>query len=66
MAGADVHARDDEGKLPGDVAKETDRMARGRKLWRVDKCQNFQAYAEALTLCGFDVIVNEGELFWPA
>ena len=65
-AGADVHARDDEGKLPEDVAKETDRRTRGIGIWKVDKCQNFQAYVEALSSCGFDVIVDEGELFWPA
>ena len=65
-AGADVHARDDEGKRPEDVAKETDRRTRGIKIWKVDKCQNFQAYVEALSSCGFDVIVDEGELFWPA
>lgn len=65
-AGADVHARDDEGKLPEDVAKETDRRTRGIKLWKVDKCQNFQAYVEALSSCDFDITVNEGALFWPA
>ena len=66
IAGADVHARDDEGKLPEEVAKETDRRTRGHKFWKVDKCENFQAYVEALSSCGFDVIVDEGELFWPA
>jgi hypothetical protein len=63
-AGADIHALDNENNAPHDIAIATDKRSKGIHMWKIGICRNFEAYLQALTNCGYDIEVRDGEIFW--
>ena len=64
-AGADVHARDIQGRSAFDYAKDNDLRC---KKWRDERlCQNVAGYVRALRACDYDVQIDEeGDILWLA
>lgn len=66
-AGADVYARDHEGNLPEDIAKDIDQRAAHVRVWKTGTCRNFEAYLQALRDFGHCPEVDEeGDIFWSS
>lgn len=65
--GADIHAKDNEGRSVADIARNTDYLHKDRRVWKTGTCGNFDAWLKTLRSLEYDVEVDdEGDLIWPA